>query len=95
MFYVLFSIFLVENYIISLDTTPDKEKFKAEIKILRGVLVNLLERIRNNLVLDSDSVGNGLVMFSNIILLLDVQFEEYYIRLTERTRKNSVLVKWV
>jgi hypothetical protein len=87
-FYILFSIYLTEDYLVYPDTPPDIDKFKQQMNLLNGVLNNLLERIRTSVNLDSDSVSNGLNMFNNLILLIDLQFEEYYEQLIKRNKSS-------
>lgn len=91
MFYILFSSFVVENVMVTPSTPVDVEDFKKELQLLVSVLNGLLSRIRNNFKLTSNSVGNGLTMFSNLIYLLDIGFDKYFDMLRERIRKESLL----
>ena len=94
-FYMLFSIFLIEDYVVSPDKPPAVEHFRAEIHMLRDVLNNLLERVRESSGLTSDSVCNGIVMFSNLMLFLNLKFDEFFHDLEERVKESSVLGVWV
>jgi len=95
MFYMLFSLFLVEDFIVTPESPPKIDVFKAEMKMLYAVLNNLLERIRSSNQIEADSVSNGVVLFSNLVLLLDMEFDEFFVNLQEKVKTNTVLEKWV
>jgi hypothetical protein len=94
MFYTLFSIFLTEDYAVYPDTPPNLDKFKEELDMLQRVLNNLLERLRQGRDLESDSVCNGLILLSNLILLIDMNFDLFLRNLQKRIKTGSVLEKW-
>ena len=97
LFYILFSIFLTEDYALHPDKPPKIEALQAQLDLLIKVLNTLLERIRINYKSDakSDAVNNGLVHFSNLLLLLEVDFEERLKQLNQNINKENSLKKWV
>ena len=95
MFYILFSSFVLESFMVTPGAPVDVEVFKKELQLLVSVLNGLLKRIRNNIKFTSNSVGNGLTMFSNLILLLGVGFDQYFNALRERMQEESLLMATV
>ena len=91
MFYILFSSFIFDNFMVSSGIPVDVEVFKEELQLLVSVLNGLLKRIRNNFILTSNAVGNGLTMFSNLIFLLEINFDQYFNTLRERVEGESLL----
>jgi hypothetical protein len=94
LFYVLFSIFVTENFIVYPETKPNIEKFKKEVFLLFDVINNLISRIRVRKKLKLDTVENGLTMLSNLTVLIDIEFEEYFAKLQEKMKKESLLEEW-
>jgi hypothetical protein len=90
-FYTLFSIFIVEESIISPNSMLYIEKFQDQLKMQHNVLNNLLERLISGADLHSDSVSNGFVMLTAIISLIGIKFDKLYIGLRERIKGNSRL----
>lgn len=91
MFYILFSSFVIENFMVTPGAPVDVEVFKKELQLLVSVLNGLLKRIRDNITLTSSSVSNGLTMFSNLVLLLEIDFDRYFSKLRDRVQKESLL----
>ena len=88
LFYILFSIFLTESFAVTPDKLPDIDRFKSEMIMLRNVLNNLLDRIKKGTVFGSDSVINGIVLFSNLVLILNLNFEKLCTDLKENINNN-------
>jgi hypothetical protein len=94
-FYTLFSIYLIEDFFLNPNTSPNIDLFKKQMLMLNKVLNNIIDRLRGNVELESDAVCNGLVLFSNLVLLLEMDFEELFVVLKEKINKDVRLEKWV
>ena len=97
LFYILFSIFLTEDFALHPNKPPKIETLQAQLDLLIKVLNTLLERIRINYKsnLNSDSVNNGLVHFSNLLLLLEIDFDERLKQLNQNINNENSLEKWL
>lgn len=92
LFYMLLSTHLINEYIKNPDKEIEINMFKEKIKIIQDILEVLLERIRENLTLQSDAVINGLVQFNNLLLLCDIDFETLYTNVSNLIKKEKSMI---
>jgi hypothetical protein len=77
-FHTLFSVFLVHECTISGAEKPCLVRFRSYIEELNKVLHNLLERMRVRHGLTADSTTNGLVIFINILMMVELDLDDLY-----------------
>ncbi len=97
MYYILFSVFLIEHYFTSPDKLPDIKKFESELLMLHLTMKNLLHRIRKNGKTKSDSISNGITLLNTLLIhLLDlVNVESKNTDLAKIIKQGSILAHWV
>jgi hypothetical protein len=94
MLYMLFSIFVTEQYSVNPDHKIDLHFFQAEMQLIKDVLNNLLERVRRGISLPKDSIENGLTRFSSIVTLFDIELDTLLTELKEEIKNGCLLSKY-
>jgi len=90
MFYSLFSTFVMEELYLSPESQPNLAKFKSQLELLRDVLNNLLQRIKQGLKMKGDSVLNGFIIIDSLITQLELDFEKTHEILKEKILQGGL-----